>query len=130
VNKRKSQGFTLIETVVAFAILGLTLGVLYSAFAGALNRSRHDARLLEGILIAQSLLARAGSEYPLRSGSVRGGWNSYNYELTQQPLSPSSGDSAYTQPVVRVTASVTWMEFAGQRDVSISTLKLAPPVTP
>jgi general secretion pathway protein I len=129
-NARRSHGFTLIEMVIALAILGLTLSVLYGAFESALSRSRHDARLSEGTLIAQSLLARAGTEWPLTDGTTRGEWNAYTYELTQQTVSPPLGQPVYTQPTVRVTASVNWTEFAGHRDVTLSTLKLAPRIIP
>jgi general secretion pathway protein I len=36
---RRARGFTLIEVVVAFAILALSLGALYESFGGALRRS-------------------------------------------------------------------------------------------
>jgi hypothetical protein len=86
--------------------------------------------LNEGILIAQSLLARAGTEWPLADGTVRGEWNTYTYEVTEARVNPPVGQPLYTQPTVRVTASVTWTEFAGHRDITISTLKLLPRAIP
>jgi general secretion pathway protein I len=129
-RSRRERGFTLIEVVVAFAILGTTLAVLYGTFESALSRSSHDAHLREGTLIAQSLLARAGSEWPLTEGSVSGSWETYGYKVTQELVAAPTGEPNYTQPLARVNVSVTWTEPAGERNVSIATLKFQPRVTP
>lgn len=61
--KAAQRGFTLIETVVALAILTLALGALYESFGGVLRRSGQtqwqDA--------AWSLAERKLAEYSLRS---------------------------------------------------------------
>jgi len=117
------RGFTLIEVVIAFAILGLSLAALYGAFASALSRAQRDAHFSEAMLIAQSLLARAGSEFPLTQPSYRGEWNSYRYELSQEPVNHAP-PSASTVHTVRVTARVRWPGSTASRDIEISTLKL------
>ena len=126
-RRRHARGFTLIEMVVAFAILGLSLSVLYAAFESALLRTRHDARLAEGMLLAQSLLARAGAEWRLASGSQQGEWSGFSYTLAERTLAAPPHQPPYTLPTIRVTASVSWSELAGARSVSLSTLKLLPP---
>jgi general secretion pathway protein I len=118
------RGFTLIEVVIAFAILGLSLAALYGAFASALSRAQRDAHFSEAMLIAQSLLARAGSEFPLTQPSYRGEWNSYRYELSQEPVNQSAGPAASTVRTVRATARVRWPGKTGSRDMETSTLKL------
>jgi general secretion pathway protein I len=130
VNARRSRGFTLIEMVIAFAILGVTLTTLYGSFESSLARARHDARLSEATLVAQSLVARAGSEWPLTAGSQDGNWESYSYEVNEQTINPDHGQAPDTLPAVQVTASVAWHEGANPRHIAISTLKLLPPVTP
>jgi hypothetical protein len=79
--------------------------------------------------LAQSLLARAGSEWPLAEGPRSGVWNAYSYELTQQVVAPDPGARPPTLPTVRVTAAVTWTDGAGARRIALSTLKFLPPVT-
>jgi general secretion pathway protein I len=129
-NATRSRGFTLIEMVVAFAILALTLTTLYGAFANALARSRHDLELSEGTLLAESLLARAGSECPLTEETRSGAWHAYAYELTARPVPPEPGARPPTLPTVRVTAAVTWSDGAGARQIALSTLKFLPAVSP
>jgi Prokaryotic N-terminal methylation motif len=124
----RDKGFTLIETVIAFAILVLSLPVLYSALAGSLARSRHDRYLSEGILLAQSLLARAGVERPFVDGVERGTWGDYGYELTEEMLTAPLGEEPYSMPTVHVNAMVFWSENGADRTIAISTLKLSPRV--
>jgi general secretion pathway protein I len=123
---RHHQGFTLIEMVIAFAILGLSLSVLYGAFENSLARTRHDVRLSEAILFAQSLLARAGTEWPLGGDARSGDSAGYTYQLTQQPVLPTDGKPPFTLPETRVTASVSWSEAAGSRTIALSTIKWLP----
>ena len=56
-SRHRSRGFTLIEVVVAFAILAVSLGVLYETFGGALRRSAAAAQRELAALRADSLLA-------------------------------------------------------------------------
>jgi general secretion pathway protein I len=124
VSARRMHGFTLIEVVIAFAILGLALAALYGAFANALARTQHDAHFREGTMIVQSLLSRAGSELPSAQHTYRDKWNGYAYEVIQEPLGAPDSPSAFTQPTVRVTAKVWWTEGEKSRDIEISTVKL------
>jgi len=127
-NARFTQGFTLIEMVIAFAILGMTLTVLYGSFENAMLRTRHDARLSEGTMLAQSLLSRAGSEWPLIDGTHDGKTNGYSYTLIEQTAVPAEDEPPYTIPTVRIIASVNWAEGGTRRSISLSTFKLSAPV--
>jgi len=55
--RRTQRGFTLIEVVVAFAILALSLGALYESFGGSLRRSSTAGKRELAALRAESLLA-------------------------------------------------------------------------
>jgi hypothetical protein len=116
--------------VVAFAILGVTLAVLFGALESSLARVRRDTHLSEGTLIAQSLLARAGTEWPLDGGSQKGNWLEYSYSVSEEALSAGPARRSTSLPLVRVVASVFWTEGKTDRQLSLSTLKLLPPVEP
>ena len=116
--------------VIAFAILGLSLSALYATFQNALSRTGHGAHSSEATLIARSLLARAGTEWPLIEGSWQGEWNDYTYQLSERKSAAPPDEAPYTVPAVKVTATVTWNEFAGKRSFALSTLKLQPWIAP
>ncbi len=118
------RGFTLIEVVIAFTILTLSLAALYSAFETSLSRTRRDSRFSEGTMIAQSLLARAGSELSASHGSYEGELNGFGYQLTQQMSGEPRGQPRATVSTLRVTARVWWTGSTGHHDIEISTLKL------
>jgi general secretion pathway protein I len=129
-SARGSRGFTLIEMVIAFAILGMTLAALYGVFATAAARARRDTHLAEGVLLARSLLARVGTEWPVREGTMQGDWENFTYSVVERPTGDALAASAYTLPTIHVTASVSWKESNGPHDVELSTLKLAPRESP
>ena len=64
-RSRLQSGFTLIEVIVAFAITILVIGALYTAWGGALARSDRARGEALAVLHAESLLERAGLEWPL-----------------------------------------------------------------
>lgn len=129
-NRHPNRGFTLIEMVVAFAILGISLTVLFDAFETSLARTRHDTRLSEGTLFAQSVLARAGTEFPLDGAVHSGQWQEFAYELSDRPIAPPQEQRVNTIATTLVTASVTWHELAGNRTIALSTLKFLPRANP
>ena len=123
-SSHKMRGFTLIEVVIAFAILGVSLSVLYGAFEGALSRTRRDARFSEATLIAQSLLARAGSEIPWAQQDYSGEWEGYAYQLSQEIRTATGSSSSIVPSTVRIVATVSWPSGTETRNIQLSTLKL------
>ncbi|MFO1187427.1 MAG: prepilin-type N-terminal cleavage/methylation domain-containing protein [Alphaproteobacteria bacterium] len=65
-------GFTLLESVVAAAILALALGAFFAASSNALHTASAIAKRTEAMLEARSLLDRLGTELPLASGRFEG----------------------------------------------------------
>jgi general secretion pathway protein I len=126
----RNRGFTLIEMVIAFAILGISLTALFGVFETSLARTRHDARLSEATLLAESLLARAGTEIPLDGAKHTGAWQEFDYELTGEPVNAARGQTEYTVPTTTVIASVTWHESAASRTITLSSLKFLPRAIP
>ncbi len=54
---RPQRGFSLLEMLVAIAILGLALAALYQAASGATRNVRTDEKYAFGVELARSLLA-------------------------------------------------------------------------
>lgn len=96
-------GFTLIETVVALAILALVAGVAYESFGWSLRRTAALEKRETAWLIAQSLLADVRGRHTLRIGTERGKAAGLDWEarITQ-----------YERPIeaAEVTIDVRWGE--------------------
>lgn len=67
-----ARGFTLIEVVVAFVLLTLVLSVGFEIFSTGLARAGALDERSRALEVAQSRLADAGMEEPLKEGQSQG----------------------------------------------------------
>ena len=71
-NHRGERGFTLMEVLVAFAILTVALGGLMLAFSNGLRTTDRAVTISTATLQAQSLLEEIGESIPVREGRTAG----------------------------------------------------------
>jgi len=121
--RRRQRGFTLIEVVVAFAILALSLGALYESFGGSLRRATAASKRELAALRAESLLAEfrgsAGLAPQPRSGQDADG---NEWRITSKPYPAELAErSAWVAEAV--TVEVSWGKSAG-RAVKFETIEL------
>src|SRR5690242_7186668 len=75
-------GFTLVEVIVALAILSLGLGVLLGVISGSLRQTADAARMAEAGALAQSLVAELGTDLQIKPGDSFGQFpNGYRWHL-------------------------------------------------
>ena len=125
---RDEGGFTLIELLVSLAILAVALSVLFSAIAGSLARSRvsHDETLATSLV--QSLLARAGTEWPLHQGETTGAYsNGFRWRLLVRPYAGDEDRKAWHVSAYVVDAIVVWQDGSQTRSEALETLRIVPP---
>ncbi|HBK44949.1 MAG TPA: general secretion pathway protein GspI, partial [Xanthomonadaceae bacterium] len=84
---RRQRGYTLIEVIVAFALMAMAMTLLLGSLSGAARQVRHADDVSRATLHAQSLLAGLGVEAPLvpqrRSGDFEQG--RYRWALEVAP---------------------------------------------
>jgi general secretion pathway protein I len=129
----RQRGFTLLEVLVAFAILGISLGVLLQTFATGLRNTALAEEYTLATLHAESVLAAIGIEEPLQEGSLQGeiddkfSWRA-SVSVYQEEESESSNefDQRLSVTPYYVVAEVFWETGNGQiRSVVLETLRLA-----
>lgn len=132
---RRQRGYTLIEVIVAFALLALALTLLLGTLSGAVRQVRWSSDAGRAALHAQSLMDTVGVGQVLlpgrRDGQFDGG--RYRWELTvapwDEPLPPGAPVVPRTPAFHRlyeVALSVQWGDGGPRERVDLRTLRLAP----
>ena len=125
-SPRSSEGFSLLEVLVAFSILALSLGVLMQLFSGGMRNTLVGASYSRAVDLAESTLALAGTEIPLQPGSHSGEEKGLRWELDIQTyfpeelLAPPANIEAF-----HVSVRVAWDGSGSGRSFSLDTLRLA-----
>ena len=131
-RRRPAQrGFSLLEVLVAFAILAVSLGVLLGIFSRATGATIASAQYSQAATLAESLLNLVGQEIALEDGALSGDTESgFSWELTmlEIDLSTEFPTSTVSLTAYRVNAVVLWFDAGRPRRLMLSTLKLANPL--
>ena len=125
----KQQGFSLLEILIAFSILALSLGILLKIFSGGVNNAVIAEDYTAAIQIAESLMAETGVETPLQSGQDSGLENEkYHWQVEVSPFefNPEKIDTTtITAVLFKVKVIVSWGDDnANDRQIALTTLKL------
>lgn len=125
----RSGGFTLIEVLVALAIVGLALSAAAGTIGGGLASHEAARDAAEALAIAEDQIAQIGAGDSLhretRTGTAaeRFGW-----QLVIVPYDDPQADRFAEPPALfrlfRVTATVSWQDGHRQRQVALGTLRL------
>lgn len=127
------RGYSLIEVIVAFALLASALTVLLGALTGAARQVRDSADAGRAALHAQSLLAQVGVGVPLKPGSEKGEFDDGRYrwglEIARW-VDPERAPDAALDPaaptMLEVRLGVEWGEGGPRERLLIRTLRLVP----
>jgi general secretion pathway protein I len=89
--RRREAGFTLVEVVVAFAIVTVILAALYQAIAGAYRGYARTQLREQTLALLRAQLEAVGTEEPLRPGERTGTYaTGVAWRLTVEPTETGS----------------------------------------
>jgi general secretion pathway protein I len=132
---RPQSGFSLLEVLVAFAILAVSLGVLIQIFSRASMAAVVASQYSRAVSLAESRLAAVGAAIPLKPGATSGEpEDGIAWELAIVPatdIQPETGlGAAQSPPAIpyRVTVTVLWEDAGRVRRLALSTLRLGEPL--
>jgi general secretion pathway protein I len=126
-NRRRrasGRGFTLIEILIAFAILAVALAGLLRVFSGGLQATTRAERYGEAVLLARSVLERVGSEIAIQAGEQSGrGEDGAAWSVRMRPLEVPGERNGQASPYVPYEVAVT-VVVPRQQPITLTTLRL------
>ena len=139
--KRDARGFSLLEVLMAFALLTVGLGILVAILGGGLLQVRQAGDATGATLHAQSLLDQVGVLAPIRAGTDGGALDDGRYrwemEITEiedpvpPPPSATTGEPPLEQAgrvlgepkLYRIQLDIGWGEDDLARSLRFVTLR-------
>ena len=120
-TERGTGGFTLIEVVVALAILAITFGFAFKAFSGGFYRLDHGRNVQGAVLLARAELERVGHEIALEDGEITTrNADGFSSQIAISPFGRRAGDLLGH----RIVVTVGWREGKQLRELSLETVRL------
>ena len=134
--RRREAGFSLLEVLVAFAVLSLTLAVILRIFSQGLDRLGESDAYARAVTLAESKMAEAGAGIPFEEGETGGeGEGGLRWRMVLAPYDPDKekagarlGSVTDVTPVrlLRVEVEVAWGgEGAGRGSIRLTTVRQA-----
>ncbi len=121
----RPPGFTLLEVLVALAILGVAFGALLQAFAGGLRRVSVLEDHATAVMQARSELDQLAAELPLDEGQYSGRFADgmvWTARLRRYELGRSGSNATLAVIPYEITVTVSWGEH---RAFTLTSLRLA-----
>lgn len=123
---RSARGFSLLEMLVALAILGLSLGALYQATSGATRNVRSAEKYAYGVELARSLVAEHAL-VPAGGLSVQGETaGGFLWQVEARPAQAGSG-SLPPGTVQDLGVVVRWSDGRKAREVVLNSVAAGVP---
>lgn len=122
----KQQGFSLLELLVAFSLMSVSLVILFQLYAKGQQVIRLGQDFNVATSIAESLIAQATYQ---ASGTQQSGTTEkqFQWQLTIQPI---NGSASSKLPLQEVSADVSWQRSGKPYQIHLSTLVPASKATP
>lgn len=122
------KGFSLLEILVAFSILAISLGILLNIFSGGLRTAILSEDYVNAITLSESLLSRMGTEFALEPGEQSGDYDEkYSWTVQVEPffIEQLPEQENPQHQLYSIHVAVFWGDGDQQRSMELDTLRLA-----
>ncbi len=127
------RGFTLLEVLIAFAILAVAMGAILQAFSQGLRVMTVAEKHVVATLLAKTKLAEVGTAIPLEDGEYGGVFESdletpFEWRIVIEPFVGEEGGEAEFEGlrIFQVAVEVGWEDRFPARLVTLRTARTGP----
>ena len=125
---RRQRGYSLLEVIVAFALLALALGLLLGTLSGATRQVRWSGDAGRAALHAQSLLDTVGVGQALEPGRVDGDFEDGRYRWSLEVSPWTEGAAPPPRPgaarLLELALTVQWGDGGPRERLQLRSLRL------
>jgi general secretion pathway protein I len=128
-ERRGAAGFSLLEVVIALAILGLALAGFAQSLRGGIASGAAATTVEAALALAEAQLAALGTSEKLAPGTAHGEFGRYRWRTEVEEAPDETGPPADSTlpPLYRLRVNVSWERLGRSRSIALETMRLGPP---
>ena len=120
-SARRQGGFTILELLVAFAIMAISLGMLYRASGGSVRAVGDMEHYQRATVLAESILAMR-DEIPEEGWAETGQVSGFDWRVASAPY-PTEVSGPTVTPLHEIRVVVSWPQGGRVRQLELVTLR-------
>lgn len=125
-RRLRQGGFSLLEVLIAFSILAISMGVLLQIFSRAMSTTAISGEYSRAATLVEAKLNAVGIEFPLEEGTYSGDPDDgmeWQVDIFRYEIEGYLADQSLVTPY-QINATVLWGGKSKRRTLTITTLRL------
>ena len=121
-----NEGFSLLETLVAVMILGISLVVILQLFSGALRAGSLSGNYTRALFIAQNKMEETLVKPLIEEGETEGNVEEiFSYIVTVTWIEPEESEKKAAFDLFDISVRVAWQEGGSVKEIELNTITLS-----